>query len=161
MDTDVCLFTLVCVTCRERMGAGREPAARRSCSLTKMRRGERSARVVVGIVAWSPQNAARADERGTFAIREGKPTLPSTSACYLHHVLVDAFEGARVNQCMLMFFRYDLCDFFRLRRSQGVHLRGVSLPFAWRGVPSSRGYFCTLPGGGTIIWGVLLYEELW
>ena len=27
-------------------------------------------------------------------------------------------------------------------------MRGVSLPFAWRGVPSSRGYFCTLPGGG-------------
>ena len=66
-----------------------------------------------------------------------------------------------LNQCMLMFFSYDLCDFFRLRRSQGVHLRGVSLPFAWRRVPSSRGYFCTLPGGGTIIWGVLLYEELW
>ena len=29
---------------------------------------------------------------------------------------------------------------------------------AWRGVPSSRGYFSTW---GTIIWGVLLYAQLW
>ena len=162
MDTDVCLFTLVCVTCRERMGAGREPAARRSCSLTKMRRGERSARVVVGIVAWSPQNAARADERGTFAIREGKPTLPSTSACYLRHVLVDAFEGARVNQCMLMFFRYDLCDFFRLRRSEGGTLEGGKFTLGLEGGTLQQGVLLHLArGGGTIIWGVVLTAQLW
>ena len=52
------------------------------------------------------------------------------------------------NQCVLMFFRYDLHIFSRLRRSEGGTLQqGVLLHLA--------------RGGGTIIWGVLLYAKLW
>ena len=66
------------------------------------------------------------------------------------------------NQCVLMFFRYDLHIFSRLRRSEGGALEGGKSTLGLEGGTLQQGVLLHLArGGGTIIWGVLLTEDLW
>ena len=53
-----------------------------------------------------------------------------------------------MNQCMLMFFRYDLCDFFRLRRSEGGTLEGGKSTLGLEGGTLQQGVLLHLAKGG-------------
>ena len=63
------------------------------------------------------------------------------------------------NQCVLMFFRYDLHNFSRLRRSEGGALEGGKSTLGLEGGTLQQGVLLHFARGGTIIWGVLLTCE--